>query len=367
MKFSKNLKHLESSGIRKVFDLVAKLKNPVNFSIGEPDFNVPKKVQDAAIKAIKSSKNKYTQTAGLLELREKIVQKLKTENNIKVPSGNVMITSGTGGGMHLLFQVLLNPGDEVIITEPYFVIHKYIPETFGAKVVTVSSYPDFSLPVEGIERAITKKTKMVIINSPNNPTGKVYREAEIKNLIDVLKKRNILLVSDEIYEKFIYDDKHFSPASLYKNTFTLNGFSKAYAMTGWRVGYAVGSKDIISEMMKLQQYTYVCAPSISQYAVLEAFKTDTKKITRGYKKKRDIIYEGLKDFFEIEKPGGAFYVFPKAPEENASGFTERAVKKGVLIVPGSVFSKKDTHFRLSFAASNKDLKKGIEILRSVTK
>lgn len=394
MKFSKGIKKLESSGIRKVFDLAQKIKNPVNLSIGEPDFKIPPSVKNELIKAIKNDKNKYTLTAGLPELREAVVLKLKKENKIKASLDNVIITSGTSGAMHLLFQVLLNSGDEVIVLDPYFVIHKYIPETFGAKVVLVSSYPDFSLPVSKIEKAITPKTKMVIINSPNNPTGKVYSEEEIKDLVDVLKKKNILLVSDEIYEKFVYpvrsrlprggrsslrcniggaasngvyDGKHFSPASIYKNTITLNGFSKSHALTGLRIGYAVGPGDIISEMAKLQQYTYVCAPSISQYAAIRALKTDTSPAIKEYEKKRDLIYQGLKKNFQVQKPEGAFYIFPKARNLSGDELVKRAVEKGLLIVPGSVFSSKNSHFRLSFASSLTNLKKGVRILNEVQK
>jgi len=361
LKFSKNIKKLESSGIRKVFDLARKIKNTVNLSIGEPDFKVLPEIKNEFIKAIKSNKNKYTVTAGLPELRESVAAKLKKENKINVSKDNIIITSGTAGAMHLLFQVILNPGDEVIICDPYFVIHKAIPETFGAKVVTVSSYPDFSLPVYSIQKAITRKTKMVILNSPNNPTGRIYNKQDIKNLVDILKPKNIFLVSDEIYEKFIYEGEHFSPASIYKNTITLNGFSKSYALTGLRIGYAAAPKDVISLMIKLQQYTYVCAPSISQYAALKALKTNVRNVIKKYKGKRDFIYKAISKNFKTIKPEGTFYIFPKA-KGSGSQLVERVVKKGLLIVPGNVFSGKDSHFRLSFAASLKDLKKGVKIL-----
>lgn len=367
MKFSRGIQKFDSSGIRKVFDLAAKLKNPVNLSIGEPDFKVPAVVKNEAIKAIKNNKNKYTQTAGILKLRESVALKLKRENGIKVSADNIIITSGTAGAMHLLFQALINPKDEVIVIDPYFVIHKHLPEIFGAKVITVSSYPDFSLPVSGIEKAITSKTKMVIINSPNNPTGVVYKKKDLKNLVDALKTKDILLVSDEVYEKFVYDEKHFSPASIYKNTVTLNGFSKSYALTGLRVGYAAGSKDIILEMIKLQQYTYVCASSISQFAALKALKVDTKNLIKEYKKKRDFIYKKLSKNFEVSKPQGAFYIFPKSPNISGEEFVKKAISKNLLIVPGSVFSEKNTHFRVSFAASLEDLKKGIKILNELIK
>jgi len=365
LKFLKAMQKFDSSGIRKVFDLASKLKKPINLSIGEPDFNVPAEIKNEVCKAIKNNKNKYTQTAGIPVLREKIALKLKHENKIITHAENVIVTSGTSGALHLLFHVLLNPGDEVIIIDPYFVIYKQVPQLSGAKVKTISSYPDFSLPVLKIEKAITSKTKMVIINSPNNPTGKVYKEEELKNLVDVLKKKDILLISDEIYEKFTYECEHVSPASIYKNTITLNGFSKAYALTGLRVGYAAGPKDIISEMIKLQQYTYVCAPSISQYAALKALKVDTKKLVLEYKKRRDLMYKGLRENFKIEKPEGAFYVFPKVPKGSAENFAKKAIAKNLLIVPGGVFSFKDSHFRISFAAALKDLKQGIKILNEL--
>jgi len=360
---SNRAKLIDASGIRKVFALGATLENPVDFSIGQPDFDTPQELKEEAIKAIQAGQNKYSQTVGDNLLREKIAGKVRKEFGWANPA--VLVTSGVSGGLLLAFLALIDPGDEVIIPDPYFVIYKQLVNMLGGRCVFVDSYPDFKLPVEKIAGGITAKTKMIIVNSPCNPTGAVYSEQEIKALAEIAAKKDILVISDQIYEKFCYDSSFSSIANHYEKTLLLRGFGKSYAMTGWRLGYVAAHeslKNVIEEMTKIQQYTFVCAPTPFQKAAIAALDYDTSDFVAAYRKKRDILYEGLKDRFEIVKPSGAFYAFVKAPGKSATEFVEKAIKNRVLIIPGNVFSEKDTHFRISYATSDQKIRQGVEIL-----
>jgi len=357
-------KLIDASGIRKVFALAAELKDPVNFSIGQPDFDVPEALKEEAIKAIKAGQNKYSQTAGDSLLKERIAERIEKEFGWSRPA--ILITSGVSGGLLIAFLAIVNPGDEVIIPDPYFVMYKHLVNMLGGKCVFVDSYPDFKLPVEKISEAITNKTKMIILNSPCNPTGVVYSEQQIKALAEIAAEKDILVMSDEIYERFCYDSECPSIAEYCEKSLVLRGFSKSCAMTGWRLGYAAAGeslRDVVEEMTKIQQYTFVCAPTPFQKAAIAALDYETSDLVDAYRKKRDLLYEGLKDKFELVKPGGAFYAFVKAPGGSGSEFVEKAIKNNVLIIPGNVFSEKDTHFRISYATSDEKIEQGVEILR----
>ncbi len=354
-------KLIDSSGIRKVFALAATMKDPVNLSIGQPDFDVPEKFKQTAIQAIKDGKNGYTQTGGLNELRETI--KKYVSNSRGRDFDDVFITSGVSGGLFLAIMSLINPGDEVLITDPYFVMYKHLVNLMGGTPKFIDTYPDFHLRADEIEKKITDKTKVIILNSPNNPTGIVYTQQELKMVAEIAKKYDLFIISDEIYDAFSYDGEYHSICSYYEKSLLLGGFSKTLAMTGWRVGYAAGPAEVISAMVTIQQYTFVCSPAMAQYACLHAPEYDTSKHVQDYIEKRDIIYQGLVDGgFEVNKPTGAFYIFPKAKFGTDQEFVEKAIKNNVLIIPGSVFSEKNTHFRISFAAPIDTLKRGAEIL-----
>lgn len=357
---------IDSSGIRKVFALAAKLKDPVNFSIGQPDFDVPEPVKKAAIEAILNGFNKYSQTAGDADLKEKIAQKVTSQIGWKNPG--VLVTSGVSGGLLLTFLALINPGDEVIIPDPYFVIYKHVINMLGGKCVYVDTYPDFNLHPEKVQNAITKKTKLIIVNSPCNPTGMVYSADQLKAVAQIARKNDIVVLSDDIYDMFSYDGPAETIAKHYEKTILLKGFSKTYAMTGWRMAYAAvheSLKPVLEQMIKIQQYTFVCAPAPFQKAAAQALDFDVTGYVEQYRRKRDLLYEGLKDKFEIPKPSGAFYAFIKAPGPAATPFVEKAIKNNLLIIPGCVFSERDTHFRISYATTNEKIQKGIEILRSL--
>ena len=357
---------IDASGIRKVFALGAELEDPVNFSIGQPDFDVPEAVKEAAIRAIREGHNKYSQTAGDAELKAKIAEQVKNEFGWQQPA--VLVASGVSGGLLLTFMALVNPGDEVIIPDPYFVIYKHVVNMLGGRCVFVDSYPVFRLPVEKIAKAITEKTKLIIVNSPSNPTGAVYTKEEIKALADVAAEKDVLVMTDEIYEKFCYDGECVSIARYYDKTLLLRGFSKSYGMPGWRLAYVAANeslREVVEEMTKVQQYTFVCAPTPFQRAAITAMDCDVSGAVNAYRTKRDLVYDGLRDKFELVKPGGAFYAFVRAPGGRATAFVEKAIKNNVLIIPGKVFSERDTHFRISYATSDEKIEQGVEILRGL--
>jgi aspartate/methionine/tyrosine aminotransferase len=237
----------------------------------------------------------------------------------------------------------------------------------GGKSVVVDTYPDFRIDVAKVRAALTPNTKAIIVNSPANPTGVVHARESLRDLATLARERNILLISDEVYRAFCYDDPFASPLEFNDDTLVVDGFSKAYGMTGWRLGFAHGPRRLIEEMIKLQQFTYVCAPSIVQYAGVAACDYDVSAIVADYRQKRDRLVAGLTDRYEIVVPRGAFYLFPKAPWGSGSEFVAEAIRNNLLIIPGNVFSKRDTHFRISYAVNDQMLDRGIDILRRLAK
>lgn len=362
---AERMRYFESSGIRKVFDLARKLKNPVNLSIGQPDFDVPEPIKAAAHAAIDRGANGYTVSQGIPELRSKIqndVQKLYPKAD-----RDVFVTSGTSGGLLLALCCTVNPGDEVIIFDPFFVLYPNLVALAGGKTIAIDTYPDFEIDMAKVHAALSPKTKAIIVNSPANPTGKVYSRECLRALAELAAERKILLLSDEIYRVFCYDVPYSSPAEFNDDVLVFDGFSKAYGMTGWRLGYVHGPRRLVDEMIKLQQFSFVCAPSMVQHAGVVAWEYDVSAIVAAYHAKRDRIYNGIKDCYEIVKPSGAFYVFPKVPGGKGTEFVTKALENNLLSIPGSVFSHRDTHFRLSYAADEATLDRGIEILRRLAR
>jgi len=353
---------VDASGIRKVFDLGATLTDPINLSIGQPDFGVPAPVRQAAIDAIAGGHNGYTVTQGIGPLRERIAADLEAQLGT---SPSVLVTSGVSGGILLSLMALLDPGDEVLLQDPYFVIYKHAIRLVGGVPVLVDTYPDFQFDPERFERAITPRTKMLALATPSNPTGVVLAEEELRLAADLAERHDLILLLDEIYNQLTYDGPCPCGAGMVPHrTLLLRGFGKSCGMTGWRLGYAAGPKWLIEEMTKLQQYTFVCAPSMVQYAGLAALDADVSGHVRDYRRKRDLVFERLSPAFDLVKPGGGFYFFPRVPDgcDNAGALAEEAARRNVLIIPGSVFSERDTHFRLSYATSDAKLERGCEIL-----
>ncbi|MEX0654427.1 MAG: aminotransferase class I/II-fold pyridoxal phosphate-dependent enzyme, partial [Phycisphaeraceae bacterium] len=376
------LRAIDASGIRRVFDLAANLKDPINLSIGQPDFDVPESIKEAACQAIRDGRNQYTQTQGIAQLRDKVARRLADEFPDTLANGagdglaeetGVLVTSGVSGGLLLALMTCVGPGDEVLIPDPYFVMYRHLVTLSGATPVYVDTYPDFQLTAERIEAAITPRSKLLLFNSPSNPTGVVAPPSVCRQVVELAERHNLLLMSDEIYDEFCYEKSPGqdgtarcpSPMAYGRNLLLLRGFSKTYGMTGWRLGYVAGPKQIVEQMTKLQQYSFVCAPSMTQVAGVLALEVDMAEPVEQYRRKRDRVVERLAPHYELTTPGGAFYAFPKVPERlglTGTQFVERAVEHGLLIIPGNVFSGRDTHFRLSYACNDTMLDRGLDLL-----
>jgi aspartate/methionine/tyrosine aminotransferase len=358
-------KCFDSSGIRKVFDLARQLKDPINLSIGQPDYDVPVEVQRACIDAIQSGKNSYALTQGMPVLREKLQQQIDAE--YAHADRQVFVSSGTSGGLVLTMLSLINPGDEVIIFDPYFVMYEPLVRLSGGVPVLIDTYPDFRIDVSRVEATLTPRTKLIILNSPANPTGVSASEREVRELAELAKRREIALVSDEIYRCFCYDEPCVSPAKYNEQTIVIDGFSKSHAMTGWRLGFVHGPGAIMETMIKLQQYTFVCAPQPVQWAGAVAMDVDTTEFLIAYRRKRDLLVAGLSEDFDLVRPTGAFYAFPRAPWGTGNEFVAKAIENNLLIIPGKIFSQHDTHFRISYAAEDSVIERGIEVLRRLAR
>lgn len=359
------MRQIEASGIRKAFDMSKTMKNPINLSIGLPDFDVAPPVKEAAIEAIEQGHNAYTLTVGIPELRGKLQSAVDAE--FGHADRQVIVTSGTSGGLLLALSTVVNPGDEVIIFDPYFVMYSNLVALAGGTTVLVDTYPDFRIDVEKVAAAITTRTKCILINSPANPTGVVATAEEMQALATLCRERGVLLISDEVYRAFCYDRPFHSPATWNDEVLVVDGFSKAHGMTGWRLGFAHGPGQLIQEMAKLQQFSFVCAPSVVQCAGVVALDQELDDRIDAYRKKRDAVVAALSDDFELACPEGAFYAFPRAPWGTATEFVAEAIRRNLLIIPGNVFSKRDTHFRISYAVDDATLARGLDILREMAR
>jgi aspartate aminotransferase/aminotransferase len=354
------MKDIDASGIRKAFDMARAMKDPINLSIGLPDFDAADPVKAAAIEAIRSGKNQYTVTQGIPELRTKL--QAAVDGQFKHADRQVLITSGTAGALLLALSCVVNPGDEVIIFDPYFVMYRHQVTLAAGTSVLIDTYPDFRIKPEIVAAAMTPRTKCVVVNSPVNPTGVVASSAEMQELAALCKDRNVLLISDEVYQSFCYDAPFSSPAAWNEDVLVVDGFSKAHGMTGWRLGFAHGPSRLIQEMAKLQQFTFVCAPSPLQHAGVVALDRDLTAQVEAYRRKRDMVVSALGEIYDLPFPAGAFYAFPRAPWGTASEFVSEAIRHNLLIIPGNVFSRRDTHFRISYAVEDATLERGLDVL-----
>ena len=367
MQLSKRIQKIEESGIRKIFALAAERGNEfVNLSIGQPHFPAPAAVKQAAIAAVEANRSTYTPTAGLPTLRELIAGKLRNKNNIIAMAEQTLVTSGASASLLLAFSAIFDEGDEIILPDPYFVLYYELLQFLGVKIKLLDTYPTFQIDASKIAPLITDKTKAILVNSPNNPTGAVYTREVLEQIARVAKAHDLIVISDEIYEPFDYEHQFVSIASMYQNTVTINGFSKSHSITGWRLDYAHGPQEIISAMNRLQQYSFVCGPSIAQYAVMDAFDASIKDGVALYQKNRDYLFQELSQYYEFNKPAGAFYAFIKAPGGRVD-FIDELIAHKLLAVPGSVFSSRSDYFRISFAVEPSILEQGVAILKSIAK
>ncbi len=360
---------IEASGIRKIFDLAATIKDAINLSIGQPDFDVPDPIKDACIEAIRGGFNRYPPSAGIPELRALVLDHFEQMHGLRPQ--NSIITSGTSGGLTLALLAIVNPGDEVLVPDPYFVSYKHLTNMCGGVPVYYDTYPDFRLTASRLEKLVTPRTKAILAMSPANPTGACLSHQDKTDLADFARAKNLIVISDEIYESFGYGPQSKSLGAYYpEGTLAVGGLSKTLAMTGWRVGWVTGPGDLIESLIKLQQFTFVCAPSTAQKAALGAFKIDLSETVAHYRVKRDFMVNGLRDAgYAVTEPGGAFYLFPRIPDKFASGqaFVEEAIQRRLLLVPGNVFSNRDTHFRISYAASDATLAAGLKVMAAMGK
>ena len=364
---------IDVSGIRRAFQLGAKLEDPINLSIGQPDFPVPQPLKDAAITAITDDRNGYTLTAGDPRLLDAIKAHLQEDVGWTIDGEelDVLVTSGTSGALLLSFMAMLDPGDEVIVADPYFVVYTALGPMTGSTIRLCDTYPDFRLTAERVEPLITDRTKIVLVNSPGNPTGVVLTDAEMKALAELCQRHGVLLMSDEIYDLFTWPE-HLdqrgrcpSPATHSRNMLLIRGFGKTYGCTGWRLGYAAGPAHLIAEMAKLQQYSFVCAPSMAQAGVLASFDTDMSDTVARYHRRSRMVVDAFEGIAEVTVPGGAIYAFVEVPPSlgmTATAFTELAIERNVIAIPGNVFSERDTHFRISIATDEERLAEGLAIL-----
>lgn len=323
---------------------------------------MPEAAQQAACQATTAGRNGYTPTQGLSELRERI------QVHVQQQSGQtdraLCITSGTSGALVLALMALIDPGDEVIIFEPAFVMYRPLVEFLGGRCLAIDTAPTFAIDPEKVAAAISQRTKAILLNSPNNPTGVVIPGETVEAVAKLADKHGVILISDELYRCYCYDRPFVSAASHSRTAVVLDGFSKSHAMTGWRVGWLHGPRNIVEACTTLQQYTFVCAPQVGQWAALAALDCDMSLPLAECRRKRNKLIAGLENHYQFVKPGGAFYLFPEAPGGSGKAFAERAVsEEQLLVVPGPVFGKADTHFRLSYTVSDDMLDRGIEALK----
>lgn len=379
-KLSEKVLSIKPSGIRKFFDLVSEKKDVISLGVGEPDFDTPWHIRDEGIFAFEKGKTFYTSNSGLKELRVEICNYLKRKFDLSYePLSEVLVTVGGSEAIDLAIRALTNDGDEVIIPEPCYVSYKPCAILANAKPVTIDlkAENNFKLTASELKNAITSKTKVLILAFPNNPTGAVMTKEDLEEIAKVVKENDIYVISDEIYAELTYDGKHHSIAELdgmRERTIVINGFSKAYAMTGWRLGYACGVREIISQMTKIHQFAIMCAPTVSQYAAVEALKNgdnDIEMMKESYNQRRRFLLSSFKEMdIPCFEPFGAFYVFPcikkfgMTSEEFAMKFLD---EENVAVIPGTAFGDSGEGFlRISYAYSIEKLKVAMEKMAKFT-
>ena len=375
---SKKITEIKPSGIRKFFDLVSEMKDAISLGVGEPDFETPWHIRDEGIYAFERGRTFYTANAGLKDLRTEINNYLQRRQELSYnPDNEIVVTVGGSEAIDIALRAMLNAGDEVIIPQPSYV--SYEPCTVLADgvpvIINLKAENEFRLTAEELENAITDKTKVLILPFPNNPTGSIMEKEDLESIAKVIIKNDIFVISDEIYSELSYKNKHISIASIdgmKERTILINGFSKSYAMTGWRLGYACGNKDIIAQMTKIHQYAIMCAPTISQYAAVDALKNgdeDVEKMKKSYNQRRRFLMNAFKEMdLECFEPFGAFYVFPcikefgMTSEEFATRFLE---EEKVAAIPGTAFGDSgEGYLRISYAYSLEKLKIAMDRLKN---
>lgn len=362
MKISGRVKDIEVSGIRKLFESAG--PGSINLGLGQPDFDTPAHIKEAAIMAIREGKTGYTNNTGIIELRKAICEKFQKENNLTYNPDQVIVTAGASEALHLVMEALVEPGDRVLLADPGFVSYAALASIAGGRPVGVPLDKFHHIDVEQAKE-LMDGARLFILNSPSNPTGAVESRDSIREIVEYAMDAGVTIVSDEVYEHFIYDREHFSAAAFGDDVITINAVSKTYAMTGWRVGYLAAPEEYITPCVKVHQYCQACATSISQYASVAAYEGDQAPVAamcREYKARRDLVYQGMLSMgINFPIPEGAFYAFIPMDQSLIS----RILAKGVVIVPGSAFGSNAPGFaRLSYAAPRTVLEEALERVKS---
>lgn len=371
---SKTVQNLKPSGIRKFFDLASQMEGVISLGVGEPDFITPWNVCEASLNSLENGYTGYTSNAGLLELREEISTYLQNRFQLAYdPNDEMIITVGASQAIDVALRTILDSGDEVVIVEPSFVAYAASVSLAGGLPVPVptSAETEFKLLPEQLEEKITDKTKALILCFPNNPTGTTMAREELAAIVEIVKKHDIVVLSDEIYAELSYDNEHTSIAKfqgMKERTIYISGFSKAFAMTGWRLGYVAGPREIIEAMLKIHQYTIMCAPTMAQHGALEALRNgldDVADMVKSYRQRRNFLVKSFQEIgLDCHMPGGAFYVFPsiKSTGLTSEKFAEKLLhKEKVAVVPGNVFGQGgEGHIRCSYASSLQELQEAIK-------
>lgn len=369
---------IKPSGIRKFFDIVTEMKDAISLGVGEPDFDTPWHIRDEGIYSLEKGRTFYTSNSGLKDLKQEICNYIKRSQNVDYNADtDVLVTVGGSEAIDIGFRAMINPGDEVLIPQPSYVSYEPCAILAGAKPVIIDLKPEneFRLTAEELENSITDKTKILVLPFPNNPTGSIMEREDLEKIAKVIIEKDIFVMSDEIYSELTYKDKHVSIVSIpgmKERTLLINGFSKAYAMTGWRLGYACGPKDLIKQMTKIHQYAIMCAPTTSQYAAIEALKNgdnDVKEMRTAYNQRRRFLINAFREMgLECFEPYGAFYVFPCIKEFGMTSeeFATRFLREEkVATVPGTAFGDSGEGFlRISYAYSLDTLKIAMERLKN---
>ncbi len=381
MSLSECLDRVPPSGIRRLFELACKFPDAISLGIGEPDFDTPAHIRAYAKEALDLGYTHYTPNAGLQMLREALAAKLRSENLIEAdPDRNIMVTVGGNQAITLALAAFLRAGEEVLMPSPCFVTHRAAVTISGGSAVEVETdgRSGFAITPESLGRAVTKKTRCILINSPNNPTGAVLSRKCLEEIAGIAVEHDLRVISDEVYEALVYDGHtHVSMASLEgmaERTITINSFSKAFAMTGWRLGYVAACSTAIEKMVKLQMYLDACPVSFAQYAAAKALgdprsRKATESMRSEYEKRRDCIYERLKGIpqFSVSKPGGAFYIFPRIGCIDDQRFSEKVLEKAhVAVVPGSSFGAAGSgHVRMAYTVTQEKLEEAMDRIERV--
>lgn len=370
---SKVAHDMKPSGIRKFFDIAQTLEGVISLGVGEPDFQTPWSIRRAGITALEKGKTVYTSNAGLIELRKSISKYTKRKLGVEYhPENEIIVTVGGSEAIDLAIRAIIENGDEVLIVEPCFVCYSPIVELTGGVPVPIETKLEnnFRLTAQELKEKITDKTKLLILPFPNNPTGAVMRRKHLEEIAEVLKDTNIMVLSDEIYSELTYDEKHVSIVQIpgmKERTILINGFSKAFAMTGWRLGYLAGPKEIVMHMLKIHQYAIMSSPTISQYAAIEALENcdnEVSKMVEEYNRRRRFLVDGFNKLgLECFNPEGAFYVFPSIKSTGLSSeeFCEQLIfSHKVAVVPGNAFGASGEGFiRISYAYSISHIKEAL--------